>query len=262
MSWKLVGNRQSESIWSDELFHSRASSLFSSISCIKNFSRRENVELENVRNENLTRQYTKEIVCWIFPKGVTNYRYPCLHSRKRDKILSNEKKKKEKERKMHPFEAIIMTWLGSMVFALIDATDSDDYFSLDYTDESDYNATNCTNIYCISNEEYVDRMMNYIFPKFWDWVLIASHSIVFVIGLIGNALVCIAVYRNHTMRTVTNYFIVNLAVADFLVLLLCLPFTVLWDITETWFLGLTLCKAVPYLQVRQLRLDSFTIHFN
>lgn len=163
---------------------------------------------------------------------------------------------------MHPFEPIIMTWLGSVVFALIDATDSDDYLLVDYTDESDYNATNCTNIYCISNEEYVDRMMNYIFPKFWDWVLIASHSIVFVIGLIGNALVCIAVYRNHTMRTVTNYFIVNLAVADFLVLLLCLPFTVLWDITETWFLGLTLCKAVPYLQVRQLCLDSFTSLFN
>ena len=156
---------------------------------------------------------------------------------------------------MHPFEPIIMTWLGSVVFALIDATDSDDYLLVDYTDESDYNATNCTNI-------YVDRMMNYIFPKFWDWVLIASHSIVFVIGLIGNALVCIAVYRNHTMRTVTNYFIVNLAVADFLVLLLCLPFTVLWDITETWFLGLTLCKAVPYLQVRQLCLDSFTSLFN
>ncbi|KOC69078.1 Orexin receptor type 2 [Habropoda laboriosa] len=116
--------------------------------------------------------------------------------------------------------------------------------------ENHDNTTNCTNIYCTSNEEYEDRMWNYVFPKFWDWVLIASHSIIFVVGLGGNALVCIAVYRNHTMRTVTNYFIVNLAVADFLVILLCLPFTVLWDITETWFFGLTLCKAVPYLQVR------------
>ncbi|XP_003690070.1 orexin receptor type 2-like isoform X2 [Apis florea] len=161
---------------------------------------------------------------------------------------------------MHPFEPIILTWLGSVVFALIDATDSDDYLSMDYN-ESDYNATNCTNIYCISNEDYVDRLMNYIFPKFWDWVLIASHSIIFVIGLIGNALVCVAVYRNHTMRTVTNYFIVNLAVADFLVLLLCLPFTVLWDITETWFLGLTLCKAVPYLQTVSVTVSILTLTF-
>lgn len=51
------------------------------------------------------------------------------------------------------------------------------------------------------------------------------------------------------MRTVTNIFIVNLAVADFFVILLCLPPTVVWDVTETWFLGETLCKVVPYFQV-------------
>lgn len=51
------------------------------------------------------------------------------------------------------------------------------------------------------------------------------------------------------MRTVTNIFIVNLAVADFFVILLCLPPTVVWDVTETWFLGETLCKVVIYFQV-------------
>lgn len=75
---------------------------------------------------------------------------------------------------------------------------------------------------------------------------------VFLIGLIGNALVCVAVYRNHTMRTVTNYFIVNLAVADFMVILFCLPPTVLWDVTETWFMGEIMCKIVLYIQVRKL----------
>ncbi|XP_043581175.1 orexin receptor type 2-like isoform X1 [Bombus pyrosoma] len=165
---------------------------------------------------------------------------------------------------MHPLELVIVGWLALVISTLVDAIDYlDDYSAMDYTDESDidYNATNCTNSYCISNEEYVDRMINYIFPKFWDWVLIASHSVVFVVGLVGNALVCIAVYRNHSMRTVTNYFIVNLAVADFLVLLLCLPFTVLWDITETWFLGLTLCKAVPYLQTVSVTVSILTLTF-
>ena len=71
---------------------------------------------------------------------------------------------------------------------------------------------------------------------------------------IGNALVCLAVYTNHSMRTVTNIFIVNLAVADFLVILLCLPPTVLWDVTETWFFGEMLCKSLIYFQVRCYRL--------
>lgn len=52
------------------------------------------------------------------------------------------------------------------------------------------------------------------------------------------------------MRTVTNYFIVNLSLADVLVTLTCLPASLVVDITETWFLGGTLCKIVPYLQVR------------
>lgn len=51
------------------------------------------------------------------------------------------------------------------------------------------------------------------------------------------------------MRTVTNYFIVNLSLADILVTITCLPATLVVDITETWFFGQTLCKVIPYLQV-------------
>lgn len=78
---------------------------------------------------------------------------------------------------------------------------------------------------------------------------------------IGNALVCLAVYTNHSMRTVTNIFIVNLAVADFFVILLCLPPTVVWDVTETWFLGEVLCKVVIYFQVgrKASRLSSVAV---
>lgn len=101
----------------------------------------------------------------------------------------------------------------------------------------------------LTKEEYVRMLQEYIYPQTYEWVLIGTHSAVFVIGLVGNALVCIAVYRNHTMRTVTNYFIVNLAVADFMVILFCLPATVLWDVTETWFLGDVLCKILLYFQV-------------
>lgn len=102
----------------------------------------------------------------------------------------------------------------------------------------------------LTRDEYVTMLKEYIYPQTYEWILIGTHTAVFIIGLVGNALVCIAVYRNHTMRTVTNYFIVNLAVADFMVILFCLPATVLWDVTETWFLGDYLCKILLYFQVR------------
>lgn len=80
-------------------------------------------------------------------------------------------------------------------------------------------------------------------------ILVCLHLSVFVSGLVGNALVCLSVLRNKSLQTVTNYYIVNLAVADFLVILICLPPTVYWDLTLTWNFGLVLCKLVLYLQV-------------
>ena len=114
------------------------------------------------------------------------------------------------------------------------------------------NDTVCTNEYCVSNDEYVDMILAYLYPKPFEWLLIAAYMVAFCVGLVGNFLVCFAVWRNHNMRTVTNYFIVNLAVADLMVILICLPPTILVDITETWFMGSAMCKIVKYLQVRKI----------
>ena len=111
---------------------------------------------------------------------------------------------------------------------------------------------NCTNDYCVSDEEYLDMIQDFIFPDWFEWILIVMYFYVFVMGLVGNFFVCFAVVRNRHMRTITNYFIVNLAAADFLVILICLPPTVLEDVTETWYMGKIMCKTVKYLQVSQL----------
>ena len=113
-------------------------------------------------------------------------------------------------------------------------------------------SVNCTNDYCVSDEEYVEMIMEYIAPTVFEWVLIGVYFAVFTVGLVGNFLVCFAVWRNHSMRTVTNFFIVNLALADFSVCLICLPPTLLSDVTETWYMGSVMCKLTKYLQVRSL----------
>lgn len=57
-----------------------------------------------------------------------------------------------------------------------------------------------------------------------------GYTLVFLVGLVGNLLVVSVVCRSPRMRNVTNYFIVNLAVADILVLVFCLPATLLSNI--------------------------------
>jgi len=46
--------------------------------------------------------------------------------------------------------------------------------------------------------------------------LILAYSVIFVLGIAGNALVVYVVARNSTMQTITNVFIANLAVSDIL----------------------------------------------
>lgn len=57
-----------------------------------------------------------------------------------------------------------------------------------------------------------------------------AYVIVFIVGLIGNSFVIAVVLRSPRMRTVTNYFIVNLAIADILVIVFCLPATLMSNI--------------------------------
>ncbi|XP_068083244.1 neuropeptide SIFamide receptor-like [Anabrus simplex] len=75
-----------------------------------------------------------------------------------------------------------------------------------------------------------------------------AYTLVFVVGVIGNCFVVVVVYRSPRMRSPTNLFIVNLAFADLLVNVLCLPFTLVGNLMSAWIMGWVICKTVPYLQ--------------
>jgi len=47
----------------------------------------------------------------------------------------------------------------------------------------------------------------------------------------GNVLVCLSVWTERSLQTVTNYFIVSLAVADLMVALLVMPLAVYVEVT-------------------------------
>ncbi|XP_017074747.2 neuropeptide SIFamide receptor [Drosophila eugracilis] len=79
-------------------------------------------------------------------------------------------------------------------------------------------------------------------------VYCVAYIMVFLVGLIGNSFVIAVVLRAPRMRTVTNYFIVNLAIADILVIVFCLPATLIGNIFVPWMLGWLMCKFVPYIQ--------------
>lgn len=74
-----------------------------------------------------------------------------------------------------------------------------------------------------------------------------AFGVIAFLGIIGNALVIIIVSTNPQMRSTTNVLILNLAFADLLFIVFCVPFTATDYVLNDWPFGLTVCQAVQYL---------------
>ncbi|KAK2151637.1 hypothetical protein LSH36_356g03069 [Paralvinella palmiformis] len=65
-----------------------------------------------------------------------------------------------------------------------------------------------------------------------------------LITILGNLLVIIAVARERYLRTVTNYFIVSLAVADLIIGSVVMPFSISMEVTDQlWYFGGDWCDV-------------------
>lgn len=107
--------------------------------------------------------------------------------------------------------------------------------------------------YCYTRDQWHQKLWSDLSLSTVHYPIIALHLLVFLFGATGNVFVCLSVKRNHQLRSVTNYFIVNLAFADLLVILICLPATVVWDLSLTWFFDTVPCKLIIFLQVSRAK---------
>uniref|UniRef100_A0A1B0CY22 G-protein coupled receptors family 1 profile domain-containing protein n=1 Tax=Lutzomyia longipalpis TaxID=7200 RepID=A0A1B0CY22_LUTLO len=85
------------------------------------------------------------------------------------------------------------------------------------------------------------------------------YFMIFVLGVVGNVLVCFVVFRNRAMQTVTNLFITNLALSDILLCFLAVPFTPMYTFTRGWVFGTILCHLVPYAQGCSVYISTLTL---
>ncbi|KAL4702217.1 hypothetical protein ACJJTC_004623 [Scirpophaga incertulas] len=86
-----------------------------------------------------------------------------------------------------------------------------------------------------------------------------AYTIIFVVGIFGNAIVCYAVIRNRAMQTVTNLFITNLALSDILLCVFAVPFTPLYTFLGRWVFGGLLCHIMPYAQGCSVYISTLTL---
>ncbi|XP_041360093.1 QRFP-like peptide receptor [Gigantopelta aegis] len=75
-----------------------------------------------------------------------------------------------------------------------------------------------------------------------------AYSLILLLGLVGNSLVIFSIGYYGRMRNVTNVFLMSLASADLLLILICVPIKFAAFFSFTWTFGAFLCKAVHYMQ--------------
>ena len=91
-------------------------------------------------------------------------------------------------------------------------------------------------------------------------VVIFLYSTVIVVSVSGNGLVIYTVTAVRSMRSVTNFFLLNLACADLLMAVVCVPFTFVANVLiQQWPFGTALCPLVTYAQAVAVFLGAFTL---
>ena len=116
-------------------------------------------------------------------------------------------------------------------------------FQVDSTEES--SSTPHTTMF--SDDNTNARLSNST-PEFFlkptntlTYYFVPFYARLFLIGTFGNGLVIISILRSSRLRTVTNTYLLNIAVADFM-LLLSVPFLIVTILANGWIFGDILCK--------------------
>lgn len=74
-------------------------------------------------------------------------------------------------------------------------------------------------------------------------------TVIMILIVVGNMLVCIAIATEKSLKTVQNWFIASLAVSDFLVGLIIMPFSLAKEVMGYWIFGRFWCEMHSALDV-------------
>ena len=79
--------------------------------------------------------------------------------------------------------------------------------------------------------------------KALEWTETVLFAVVDVVALFGNLLTCYAVYRNQSLRTLLNMFVIALGVTDILMSTFGMPFSVVTLFHSRWMFGENFCRV-------------------
>ncbi|KAL1790689.1 cholecystokinin receptor type A [Sigmodon hispidus] len=90
-------------------------------------------------------------------------------------------------------------------------------------------------------------------------VQILLYSFIFLLSVLGNTLVITVLIRNKRMRTVTNIFLLSLAVSDLMLCVFCMPFNLIPNLLKDFIFGSAMCKTTTYFMGTSVSVSTFNL---
>lgn len=86
------------------------------------------------------------------------------------------------------------------------------------------------------------------------------YSTISIAAIGGNGIVIFLIVNFRRMQTVTNVFILNLAIGDLLMAILCIPFTFTSNLLlHQWPFGSIMCRVVCFAQAVSVFISAYTL---
>lgn len=120
---------------------------------------------------------------------------------------------------------------------------------LDYDQTTNFNSSNGTS----GGDEN-----RFILPWWQQLLFISAFAPMIIAAAGGNIIVIWIVLAHKRMRTVTNYFLVNLAVADALISIFNTCFTLSFLLYQNWWYGEAYCKFSRFISDCTISASVFT----
>ncbi len=85
------------------------------------------------------------------------------------------------------------------------------------------------------------------------------YGMVCGLGAMGNIMIILAFVANKELRTLPNYFIVNLAVSDFVMCTMSAPFSLFMVLNTFWPFGNVACRFIAASQAVNIFVSTLTL---
>lgn len=96
-----------------------------------------------------------------------------------------------------------------------------------------------------------------------DIFRLTLSSAIFIVTIFANVAAIIYIYKHKQLRSIKNYYygyyLINLNIADLLVAIFCIPFTLIYYQSLRWTFGSLFCKVMPTIQVMSVSASIYTL---